>query len=67
MLELFTAAFASQDDAEEHLSNGAVTVDSGDLDLGNDNGQDQVIGLRFDQIGIPKGATITGAYLQFTA
>ncbi len=39
-------------------------LDSTDLELIN-AGNNQVIGIRFTSVNIPKGATITNAYLQF--
>lgn len=52
---------ASHDDAEED-PDGDMTRSSSDLDLGED-----WVGVRFQSIGIPQGATITSAYIQFTA
>jgi hypothetical protein len=53
------------DDAEEKPS-GSVGLTSTDLELVND-GSDQTVGVRFAGLGIPKGATITRAHIQFTA
>jgi hypothetical protein len=60
---------ASSDDAEEKTSNNQVSVDSRDLDLVYDSGQsqDQTVGIRFNRISIPQGATIVNAYIQFYA
>lgn len=58
---------AASDDVEQKLSDGSMYFDSTDLELGNDpsfNG-DQSVGLRFRDIGIPQGATIDTAYLEF--
>jgi acid phosphatase type 7 len=52
------------DDAEEKLS-GQVSVTSNDLELVHD-GSLQKVGLRFTNVGIPQGTTISEAYLQFT-
>ncbi|MEL6370547.1 MAG: putative Ig domain-containing protein [Pseudomonadota bacterium] len=52
---------AAGDDYEEK---GGGT--SGDLELG-DNGGPQRVGIRFDDIDIPAGATITDAYIEFEA
>ncbi|MCP4143835.1 MAG: fibronectin type III domain-containing protein, partial [bacterium] len=56
---------AGNDDAEE-LPGGVVLLTSSDLELVEDppNGS-QFIGLRFTNISIPQGATITNAYVQF--
>ncbi len=52
----------SSDDAEQN-SNNTVDLVSGDLDLGDR----PISGLRFSNLNIPQGATITNAYVQFTA
>ena len=57
---------AGEDDAEENLTAGSVSISSSDLELIND-GTDQRVGIRFSGIEIPKGATVTKAYIQFTA
>ena len=51
------------DDAEESGAGAGNAVDlvSADLDLGQ-----LTVGMRFTGIDIPQGATITGAYVQFT-
>src|SRR3972149_5451247 len=56
---------ASTDDAEESAS-GSVTKASSDLELVYD-GTNQVVGMRFLDIAVPQGATITSAWIQFTA
>jgi hypothetical protein len=54
-------------DAEE-LADGSMRIDSSDLELVRDDSQwgDQVVGIRFVDIRIPRGARIKRAYLQFT-
>ena len=56
------------DDAEQKL-NGNIVLNSSDLDLMNDAGNTlmSVIGIRFAGVNVPPGATITNAYVQFTA
>ena len=54
----------SEDDAEE-FGDGQMYLGSSDLELINDNG-DQIVGMRFDEIRIPKGTLIKKATLQFT-
>ena len=56
---------ASSDDAEEPTG-AAVNLSSGDLELIMDASA-QTVGLRWTGISIPRGATITGAYIQFAA
>jgi hypothetical protein len=53
----------SGDDAEEALS-GSVDRGSSDLELVEDKST-QTVGIRFNNVGIPKGATIANAYIQF--
>ena len=57
---------ASSDDAEEDTG-GNISLTSSDLEMFINNGSDQNahVGLRFIA-GIPRGAVITDAYIQFT-
>jgi len=55
------------DDAEERISNGNIKLSSAGLDLVKEGNKNQTIGLRFQNINLPKDAKITNAYLQFTA
>jgi len=63
----------SSDDAEEYLSGKMEDLDSSDLELIHeslDEGlgrHDQIVGIRFAGIGIPKGAKIVDAFIQFHA
>ena len=63
---LEVAVSARTDDAEER-PNGAVLLGDSDLELGQDGAYPQTVGLRFTGVSIPAGATITRAYVQFTA
>lgn len=54
---------SSTDDAEERPS-GAIDIDSSDLEFVEAQ-SDQTVGLRFNDIDVPQGATITNAYIQF--
>ncbi|MBN1675324.1 MAG: right-handed parallel beta-helix repeat-containing protein [Kiritimatiellae bacterium] len=56
---------AGTDDAEEALDTGAVTTSSSDLELGEE-AADQLVGLRFARLAIPRGAVIEEARVQFT-
>jgi hypothetical protein len=69
-------AGTSSNDAEEFLNDfvhqgnsftsGEVRVSSGTLELTYDpRGADQLVGLRFVNLGIPQGATILNAYIRF--
>jgi len=53
----------STDDAEES-STGTAGYTSSDLEL-VDDGSDQTVGIRFQNVAIPQGATITSAYIVF--
>ncbi len=55
------------DDVEERNNNGAIILASSDLELVQDGSSNQTVGLRFNDINIPPGVTITNAYIQFTA
>ncbi|HSF17629.1 MAG TPA: metallophosphoesterase [Vicinamibacteria bacterium] len=59
---------SSSDDAEESAT-GSVTLGSLDLDLVHDqaSGTTQTVGIRFPQVGIPRGAHVSEAYVQFQA
>ena len=58
---------SSSDDAEQRGS-GTVNTTSGDIELIDDPGQGtQVVGLKFNGLNIPQGATIVNAYIQFIA
>ncbi|MCK5686908.1 DUF2341 domain-containing protein, partial [bacterium] len=56
----------SEDDAEELISSSSVDLTSMSLEMINDGG-DQLVGLRFRNNPIPKGAIISKAYLRFHA
>lgn len=64
---------SDNDDAEEHKDDGSVDLTSSDLELCIEewvwplSDEDQWVGLRYDNLIIPQGATITNAYIQFTA
>jgi hypothetical protein len=55
---------ASLDDVEER-SNGRMWVATSDLDLVTDGTEVQTVGMRFTGIQVPRGATISNAYVQF--
>jgi len=56
------------DDVEENGRNGNMYLNSSDLELVYDRSYtgNQIIGLRFTNVFLPPGATITKAYVQFT-
>jgi hypothetical protein len=55
--------------AEERTSDGNMTLDSSDLELARDGDLSafQTVGIGFTNVIIPKGATVTNAYLRFFA
>ncbi len=53
----------SNDDNEER-ENGTSRIRSSDLEMVDDNGI-QMVGIRFQNLQIPAGSTITNAYIQF--
>ena len=56
----------NEDDVEE--KGGSLSDSSSDLELAYDvNGGNQMVGLRFTDVGIPNGAEIVSAYLEFTS
>ena len=57
----------SDDDAEEKIQNGAVDLDSSDLELIREGNGEQLVGIRFRNIDIPAGATIFNAFIEFAA
>lgn len=65
-----SAIAAGMDDVEESSTgNISSNVNSTDIELINDSGTsagNQVVGLRFTNLNIPKGAIISNAYIQFT-
>jgi hypothetical protein len=58
---------ASADDAEEPAAGGTTDTGSSDLELIHDTGVDQIVGLRFQTVAVPQGATISNAFIAFTA
>jgi uncharacterized repeat protein (TIGR01451 family) len=60
-----TRVSSSSDDAEESVAGGEMYLNSSDLELINDDGIDQLVGMRFTNVNIPPGATISNAYIQF--
>jgi hypothetical protein len=57
----------SEDDAEEKVGTHVTDLNSTDLELIRTNNGDQIVGIRFRDVGIPAGATIVSAYIEFEA
>ncbi|PQB04113.1 Ig-like domain-containing protein [Aureitalea marina] len=63
-----SVAISNGDDDIEEEEDGTMYFNSSDLEFVNDGGRGyQKIGLRFNSIDIPQGATITSARIQFTS
>jgi hypothetical protein len=65
-----TVFINSGDNDAEQRQDGSVSFSSSDLELIYDSGTSgalQTIGLRFEDLNIPVGATITNAYIQFSS
>lgn len=60
-----TSIASSSDDAEEYVDTKYINLTSTDLEMTREN-QEQLIGMVFKNVDVPKGATITNAYIQFT-
>jgi hypothetical protein len=56
---------ASSDDAEENITTGKIYRNSSDLELVDQEAHSQLVGMRFNGLTIPHGATITKAFVQF--
>lgn len=54
----------SEDDAEELIENNGLSLNSSDLELGEDYGP-QIVGLIYRNLGIPKNSIIHSAQLRF--
>ncbi len=63
---IVSAVSSGYDDAEERTYNGFMSLFSSDLELTEDSGRNQWVGIRFQDISIPQGTTILSASIQFT-
>ncbi|MCB9196416.1 MAG: T9SS type A sorting domain-containing protein [Flavobacteriales bacterium] len=72
-IDITASLLTNDDDAEQYKSDGSVDLTSSDLELCVEewpwplSDEAQWVGLRFNGLEIPNGATITSAYVQFTA
>jgi len=60
-----TRVSSGNDDAEQDVDGGSMDPSSSDLEIFDDGGL-QVIGLRFVDIPIPKGAIVDNAFIELT-
>ncbi len=59
-----------QEDVSQDLASDTLVFDDTEIELGDANGNgnaDELVGLRFQNLDIPKGAEILGAEIAFTA
>ncbi len=56
---------SGDDDAEEDVSDGDMDLTSSDLEMIYED-QDQIVGIRFQNVSVPQGSSITNAYIVFT-
>ncbi|HXV64356.1 MAG TPA: Ig-like domain-containing protein [Vicinamibacteria bacterium] len=61
-IEIFVAT--ESDDAEESAQ-GVMDMNSSDLELVLEGGGNQLVGMRFNGVGVPQGSSIQSAYVQF--
>ncbi len=67
VFSISSAISSANDDAEQTTSGGSagtVTLNSPDLDMVTQT-DTQIIGLRFQNVQVPRGATITSAHIRF--
>lgn len=62
-----TRVASGADDAEQRGPTARVWLNSDDIELTRDGSVYQTVGLRFDDVALPSGATIEYAYIQFQA
>ena len=68
-IDLYANLDKGSDDVEENENNGTVYTNSSDLELGFDGYNQQhyqTVVLRYNNLGIPQGAIVQSAYLDFT-
>jgi hypothetical protein len=61
----FVAGIAAGSDDAEEFEDGSIELTSSDLEFVVDRGSNQVVGMRWVGVGIPQGAVITDAWVQF--
>jgi type IV pilus assembly protein PilY1 len=58
---------SSENDANQRVSNGSLSVNANPMVLGMDGNNAQIVGMRFDSLQVPAGSRILSAYVEFTA
>jgi len=56
----------TSDDAEENVSTGGISLGSSDLEIVDDGGTPQFVGVRFTDVTILQGINVSNAFIQFT-
>ncbi|WP_178988580.1 fibronectin type III domain-containing protein [Winogradskyella schleiferi] len=64
--DLTIAVSSGNDDAEEDVASGSMYLNSSDLELIYDS-EEQIVGVRFNELSLPDSATVLRAYIQFTS
>ncbi|MGK0187930.1 MAG: outer membrane protein assembly factor BamB [Verrucomicrobiales bacterium] len=64
-VELSVTVSNANDDAEESFA-GNLRLTSGDLELVDDEGDKQAVGIRFAEIPLTRAQSVVDAYIQFT-
>ncbi|MCD4680306.1 MAG: type II secretion system GspH family protein [Bacteroidales bacterium] len=65
--DISVRVISSTDDAEERdPPGGFISRASTDLELVDDDATEQEVGIRFQSINIPNGATVNSVYIEFT-
>ncbi|MFD2720451.1 hypothetical protein ACFST9_17125 [Hymenobacter monticola] len=64
--QTFTRRIATGLDDVEQAADGSIYTNSSDIELVDDGGNVQTVGLRFPNVTLPAGAYVTNAYIQFT-
>ena len=62
-----TLSFTAGDYAEEDNGGGPIDLTSSDLELPNDGGTNQTVGVLFAGVTLDQGQVVTSAYMQFEA
>ena len=57
----------ADDDIEQSGVDQSMDLNSAEIEIVNDGNSDQLIGLRFQNVDVPEGASIISAHIQFTA
>ncbi len=62
-----TSSFSLAEHGEENNANGNVNLSSSDLEMVNDGSVNQTVGIRFTNVTVDQGITISSSFVQFQA